>query len=514
VAGALRGALASGLVAACGVLLARLGAVSWQVVGVVVGVVMGAAILAPVVRTLVRRNDFDTAQIIDRRAGTSDLFSSAVAFSRGTRRDRMVEAVLGQAGEASRNVSAARLRPMESPVKAATLLAAGALLTIAWFFPAPARSPAPMEPEQSRAAEPLALDEAHEDLREEGRELVERLKEEKEGAEERELAEKLNDMWAALDAGEADREEIVENIARMANENVLTSGEKLQEMLDYLERLAEAMKRAPEIEEQAKELAQGNARPMADQMGRLGEKAGGGELSEDQQRRLGKAMKEGSEVPSQMSQALAQALAEAARSLEAGNMPQSGSALDEAAQALGNLERQLSALQRMSDVMKHLTALKRAAMTVTPRAGRPSESRFTMLSPSSLGNPTPGRQMGDMQGSAGDAAQSSAGDPESGSDGVGTSPGSDGLAQQTAPPAPSEDSSVTGELSGEGDIATIIYDSARFAGRAGTAYRQAHASAVDLLEASLSRERIPPERSAMVREYFELIAPTRGARTD
>ena len=520
--GALRGTLAAGLVAACGVLLARLEGVSWQVVAAVLGGVLVLAIVAPIARSLARRNGFEVARTIDRRAQTFDLFSSALAFSRRSTHDPMVEAVFRQAADASRRISVARLRPVDIPVRATTFLVAGALLALAWFLPLPAQPAAPGETQPSRAAVPLALGEEREDLRQEGRKLVERLKEEKEDTEERELGEKLDEMWSALDTGEADREEVVENIARMASENVLTSTDQLEKLLEYLERLAETMERAPELEKPAKELAQGRTQPMADEMARLAEKAGEGALSEDQQRGLGKVMKEGSEVPSETSQALADALAKAARSLDASNLPQSASALDQASQAMGDLERRLAALNKMSDLMKHLNALKRMAMAGPPRTGQQSESRFTMLSPSSLGNPTPARLPGDIPGSvAADAgspsegaAQSSAGDPKSGSDGVGTSPADDGLAQRTNTPGPGEDSSVSGELSGEGDIATIIYDSARFAGRAGASYRRVHASAVDLLEASLSRERIPPERSAMVREYFELIAPTSGARPE
>ena len=520
--GVLRGALASALVAACGVLLVRLEAVSWHAVFAVLGGLLAVAIVAPIVASLARRNDLGIARIIDRSARTSDLLSSALAFSKWSTRDPMIDAVLRQAADASRGISVARLRPLASPVRQTTFLLAAALLALAWLFPLPAQSMTPADAPPSAVPQPLALTEEHEDLREEGRKLVERLKEEKDGTDERELGEKLDDLWAALDTDEADRDQVVENIARMANENVLTSGEQLEKLLEYLKRLAETMERAPELEKEAQEMAQGRTQPMADKMGQLAEKAGQGGLSENQQRQLGRAMKEGSDLPSQTSSDLTQALSDAAQGLDDSDLPQASAAMDRASRAMNNMDSRLSSLQRMSELMKHLSALKKMANPSTSGSGQLSESRFSMLTPSSMGNPTPGGQTRGQSGtpSTGSrnpsdaAAPSSGDDPQSGSDGVGTTPGGDGLGKRTRTPAPNEDSNVTGQLTGEGDIATVIYDSARFAGRAGAPYRRAHASAVDLLEASLSRERIPPGRSAMVREYFELIAPTGGARAD
>ena len=71
-----------------------------------------------------------------------------------------------------------------------------------------------------------------------------------------------------------------------------------------------------------------------------------------------------------------------------------------------------------------------------------------------------------------------------------------------------------GQLTDEGEIASMMRESARHTGRSGAEYRDVIESALSSIEGVLSEEKIPLGRRALVREYFERLLRATSARAE
>ena len=521
VGGACWGLLAALVVAAMAAVLVRLGRLPW--VGAPVGAitVLVAATLAPAVCLWVRQHRLANARLLDRCARTKDLFSSAVALAETDDQGALVRAVLTQAGARSGGIAVRRVLPVRFPVRRSAYLLAICVLLAAMLFPLPGRPRGGLDAIREQAFVPLELGREDEALRAQARRTLEELTAEKASPDERRLAEKLERVWKRLDAAEISREELIENVARLADEDVMTSDEELSKVLEELRRMADDLMSGQTLDEAARSLAQGETDPMEEALKHAAGRAGGGSMSEDERGDLSKALDRRSDkAEGARTQSLAQAMTRASDSLERNDMPSAAQSLTDASNELQKVQERLDELRRLSRVMKHLNEMKRLAMSSgrargrrgggrqqTARAGRQQGAGRSGATGARITPETLQARQGKGQRRAGPGGVEET-DRPAGEDGAGTASAGNRLADDGAG---AHDAAYTarvrGELSAEGDMGTVVLESARFAGKPSAAYRQAHRSARDLLESALTDDRIPVGQEVIVRKYFELIAP-------
>ena len=254
---------------------------------------------------------------------------------------------------------------------------------------------------------------------------------------------------------------------------------------------------------------------LQEELGGLAEKARDTGLTDAERRDLAAAFGSFANEQTNPLGRLADDLADAGRSLDRSDPTSAADSLDAAADSLGSLKERLNNLRTLSEMIDHLSSLKRLAMSSQSRedsdrelAMRTTRQEKEGGSGSSVGRPVTADALAAERAESTDMAETAGPpDPSADGEGVGNAAVGPGIDEPTHLPDAGVASRVEGELSAQGDIPSVILRSARFAGNASVPYRQAHRNAMDLLESALTGERIPRAQTELVRRYFDLIAP-------
>ena len=519
VSGAIWGTLAALLALAVGVYLFRVGSVSWMALPVfALAPVVGGAVIA----TVARRGSCDAlinARLLDRRAGALDLFASSVDFVQRELPGDFVGAVIAQAGGSAGELNVSEVSPLRHPFTAWWYLPAAALLGAAMIVPLPAQEQ-PTSTEGG-AADTIAAEIVAEEtgLQEEGRRVIQELRESRDPVDRR-TAEELEELWEKLEAGEATRSDLIEEVGKLADERLFSAPERLENLLKELRDVAEAFSEEEEWQEEKEELSEGGTRKLAERLRQEAQDVGEGAWEGSDKEQLSRVLKRAGERAGGAAKQLGKLLDDAGESLDFENSERARGQMDAAAGELDRIREELDKLRRLARSMEHLQELKRLARS-TPGEQRQGEEGGSdeEKGPSGQGELQMAIASDDEQGSPGRGHESAGSeeqpDERSGS-GQGAGSASEGPGIGTATDAlPAQvPTRVMGQLTDEGEIASMMRESARHTGRSGAEYRDVIESALSSIEGVLSEEKIPLGRRALVREYFERLLRATSARAE